>query len=55
MQGQPTAVIEPCQEVFAVAADLYQSSASKTRPKIPWGELAEDPRVAHDDLIDPLA
>jgi hypothetical protein len=39
--------------MLAVTADLNQSFGPETRAKHPPGQLAEDPRIAHDHL-DPL-
>ena len=55
MQRQPAASINICHEVLAVTPDCNELGAFEAGSKCPDRELAEDPCVAHHDLVDRLA
>src|SRR5215831_14391968 len=55
MQRQPAAAINICHEMLAVTPDCDELGALEAGNKCPDRELAEDPCVAHYDLIDRLA
>src|SRR5260370_15565848 len=55
MLRQPAAPINICHEVLAVTPDCNELGAFEAANKCPNKEHAEDPRIAHHDLIDRLS